>query len=145
MTGNKYSAVRRSIAKLLASKNGRAALIHNDYESGTPIVPALEDEPLGQFYRRVDQVAGSTRSAVAAVIIDGRLQMASVTPTEVSKMGPTRESITTDPKTTVGMLFTLLARRKQLGIVTQSFDYGKFPKVAVPFEMPERGDSLQSA
>lgn len=149
MTGSKYSAVRRSIARLLASQNGRAALARNNYESGTPVVPAIEDEPLNHFYQRIDQATGSRQSAVAAVLIDSQLHMARVTPTESNEVdtltGSTRESVTVDPKTTVGMLFTMLTRHKQLGVVTQPFDYGKDPKIAVPFEMPERGDSLQSA
>lgn len=149
MTGSKYSAVRRSIARLLASENGRAALARNNYESGTPILPALEDEPLEHFYKRVDQATGLRQSAVAAVLIEGQLHMARVAPTQSSEAEtstePARESVTADPKTTVGMLFTMLGRHKQLGVVTQSLDYGKDPKVAVPFEMPGRGDSLQSA
>src|SRR5699024_10936354 len=80
MTGSKYSPVRRCIAKLLASNDGRAALALNSYKSRTPIVPALEGEPLGDFYKRIDQSAGSGRTVVAAVVMNGELQMAHVIP-----------------------------------------------------------------
>lgn len=149
MTGNKYSAVRRSIAKLLASKDGRAALDLNNYESGTPIVTALEDEPLGDFYKRVDDAAVTGQPAIAAVLIDGELQMARVTSANAiqddTRAESTSESVTADPQTTVGMLFTMLSSHKHLGLITRPFDDGKNSKMAVSFEMPGRGDSLQSA
>lgn len=149
MTGNKYSAVRRSIAKLLASKEGRDTLAHNHYKSGTPIIPALADEPLGEFYKKVDQVAEPGQVVVAAVLIRGNLHMARVTPTRnnTETISPEQhiETIPADPKATVGMLFDILINQKQLAVRTQPFDYQKYGKVAVSFEMPERGDSLQSA
>ena len=149
MTGNKYSAVRRSIAKLLASKEGRAALDLNDYTSGTPIVPSLEDEPLGDLYKRVDEAAVTGQPAIAAVLIDGQLQMASVTSANAieddTRAESTSESVTADPQTTVGTLFTMLASHKHLGVTNRAFDYGKNSKMAVSFEMPGRGYSLHSA
>lgn len=147
MTGNNYSEVRRSIAKLFASQDGRDALAFNDYKSGTPIVPALEDESLGDFYKRVDEAAGPERLAIAAVLINGQLRMAGVTPAEGRKDLTTsedaREVIPTNPQTTVGMLFTMLASRKQIVVKTQSFEYDKYTKVATPFEMPHQDGSLQ--
>lgn len=102
--------------KLLASKSGRAALARNNYKSGTLIAPVEEDESLGHFYTGVDQAAGPKQSAVAAVLVDGQLHMASVTPIEVSKTGPraepTRESVTADPKATVGMFFRYARPRR---------------------------------
>src|SRR5699024_2491250 len=90
MTGSKYSAVGQSIAKLLAYRIGRAALDFNNYNSGTPIVNV-------------------------------QLRMAKKTPIESSnEAAPSsecrRQTVTVDPKTIVGMLFTMLARDKQLGV-----------------------------
>ena len=147
MTGNKYSAVRWSLAKLFASQDGRDALALNNYKSGTPIVPALEDESLGHFYERVDEATGPGQTAVAAVLIDGRLRMASVTPTEGRIDGTTSELargvIPTDPQTTVGMLFTMLANYSQIAVKTQAFEYDRDTKIAIPFEIPYQGGSLQ--
>lgn len=149
MTGSKYSAVRRCIAKLLASNDGRAALALNSYKSGTPIVPALEGESLGDFSKRIDQSAGSGRTVVAAVVMNGELQMAHVIPNNGSADDTLEAqmsgSVIAHPQTTVGMLFTMLSNHKQLTVKTEPFDYAEATKVAVPFEMPDRGGSLQPA
>jgi hypothetical protein len=42
-----------------------------------------------------------------------------------------RGEVTADPDTTVGMLFAMLVRHKQLCAVTRSFDYGQDARVAV--------------